>query len=648
MPIPPHPESDTFATPVEGGTIRALVALGERLTGAIHVSTAVQHTAEAITRQLTPDALLIALVDPADGRLVTAFAHQYVTPPADDPIVRLVIRDGPRVLTRVTDADRERLRITDAQSIAAIVAAPIRGAGQSIGAIVAASETPARYGAAHGEFLAGAAAQLGLALANARLIDLLAGGKREWEGTVDALGLAFCVLSQRGTIRRANRAFSDLVRMPVTALAGESWEAVLPPEWVAPITPLLAARDPAQTMDVRSPDRAFTASAYDLGGAEGLAVLVFEDQTEKRRLQAQLIQSEKMAAVGQLIAGVAHDLNNPLASVVGFADYLVEETQDAPPSLRKPLEAIRQEAERAASIVRGLLTFARKHEGQRRAAPIAPVLKATLQLLNNQLIASKVGARLDVDADLPPVEIDPTQIQQVFVNLISNAAHAIAGTGVGDTITVQAERWPGGVAVTVADNGPGMPRDVAERIFEPFFTTKAEGEGTGLGLSICQGILKEHGGRITYAPVATGGASFRVELPSGQPAADAPTTTPRDPGRLRILVIDDEPHILHYMHATLEAWGHLVTVSEDCEEALAKTMHEAYDVIISDLRMPGLGGRAFYERLRADRPGLAGRVVFSTGDTVRGDVLEFLETAGRPWLRKPFTLAELREVLARV
>jgi two-component system NtrC family sensor kinase len=313
---------------------------------------------------------------------------------------------------------------------------------------------------------------------------------------------------------------------------------------------------------------------------------------------------------------------------------------------------IRQEAERAASIVRNLLTFARKQEAERWPQHVPPLLESTLALLRNQLMALKVEATLDVEPNLPEVELNPNQITQVFLNLVNNAAQAIAGARRpdGGRVWVTARKWLDGVAVSVADDGPGIPDELQQRVFEPFFTTKTEGEGTGLGLSICQGIVKEHGGRITLETTPGGGATFTVELPGGVHAtAAAPVPTAVAPGKpLRILVVDDEPHILHYMQATLESWGHKVEVANDGSQALKRALTHPFDVIICDLRMPRLGGREMFQNLVQMHPAVANRIIFATGDTVRGDTLQFLEGLGRPYLHKPFTLAELRHVLGSV
>jgi two-component system, NtrC family, sensor kinase len=526
--------------------------------------------------------------------------------------------------------------------------APLVAGGHVAGVLVLEGASDTEFGLADEQVLTAVAAQVSLALQNAQLLDLLSVGKREWEQMVDAIGAAVCIVDRSGTVHRANRTFAELVNTPVTTLAGRSWKVLLPETWHLPVGQLLAAPASAPC-ELRDADRVFVATTIPIGrdDPEGRAcVLVLDDHTLRRRLQDQLIQSEKMSAVGQLISGVAHELNNPLASVLGFADYLIE-NGDIPPPLAEPLKVIQQEAQRAAGIVKNLLTFGRRQDQERRPLAVGEVIERTAALLKNQLIQKRVELVVQVADGLPLVHGSPNQLQQVFVNLINNAAQAIAGTGRPGTVTVRARPWLDGVAIDVADSGPGVSAAVAERIFEPFFSTKREGEGTGLGLSICQGLVKEHGGRLSLQPARGAGATFTVELPAARGTAIRDAAAPsEEPARARVLVVDDEHHILRYMRATLESWGHQVDVATDGAEGLRYALRGDHDIIFTDVRMPGVGGKEFYESLRSQAPALAARVVFATGDTVADDTLAFLKSTGRPVLNKPFRLAELRVTLA--
>ncbi|HXF96605.1 MAG TPA: ATP-binding protein, partial [Gemmatimonadales bacterium] len=642
----PRPPDRNVAT----SRLARLTGFAQELAGSFRPATIVERLAAVVAELVAPDHLTIVLLDAPSNQLRVAHRSGTVTGRTDDPLVQLALRRGPLCFPRGVAAAAGRYGAAPGRAApASWMGVPLIAVDRTIGAISAGADRPGAFGPAELEVLGAAAAQAAIALENARLVELLSLGKHEWELTVDAIAQAICIVDAHGRVRRANRAFSELLRIPLTTLPGRPWLELLPPAWAEVIARALA-RPGESAHELRAGEQVFLVSAVPMAGAEpGAAVLLFEDQTEKRRLQEQLIQSEKMSAIGQLIAGVAHDLNNPLASVVGFADFL-SESGEVPPALAEPLRVIRQEAERAATIVRNLLSFARQQAERRQPQAILPILESTLALLRNQLMAYRVEATLEAEPDLPAVELNANQIKQVFVNLINNAAQAIAASGKGGRIVVTARKWLDGVAVAVTDDGPGIQEELAARVFEPFFTTKAEGQGTGLGLSISQGIVREHGGRILLDTTPGQGATFTVQLPgatrAGPPESGAPAAAPSGP--LRILVVDDEPHILHYMRATLESWGHTVELATDGRGALARALAEPFDAIICDLRMPELGGRELYHELEARHPAAAGRIIFATGDTVRGDTLEFLESLGRPYLHKPFTLAELRTVLTGV
>ncbi len=612
-----------------------LTRFAHGLTGAARRETVAERTAELLVRLFDPSALAVLVPAPDDPtRMVAAAVRGEPPPGADDPFLAEVQRAG----RTVRSDDPARL------------GAPLLAAGHTMGALALWGRRPGAFAAEAAPLLAAVAAQVALALENTQLLSLLSDGKREWEEVADAINHAICIMDPRGVVRRANRPFAALVDRPVTALPGMPGAALLPADWLGPLQAMLARAGDGSVTELRRGDRIYTASALAVGGVAGdSTVLLIEDHTDTRRLQDHLIQSEKLSAIGQLIAGVAHELNNPLASVLGFADFLVEDS-GVPPRLVEPLRVIQQEAQRAASIVRNLLTFARRQERVRERLAVGPVLERTAALLRNQLLGLNVELALTADPDLPEVDGNRNELQQVFLNLANNAAQAIASQGRADggRVTMHARRWLDGVAVDVTDDGPGVPEALQQRVFEPFFTTKPAGEGTGLGLSICQGIVREHGGRLTLHSPPGRGATFTVELPAAAPGPAAAAAAGGSGTTGRILVVDDEPHILHYMRATLEAWGHEVEVAAGGEDALERARTGRYDVIITDVRMPRMGGRDLFERLGREAPAAAERVVFSTGDTVRDDTLAFLERAGRPVLHKPFKLAELREVLAAV
>jgi two-component system NtrC family sensor kinase len=620
-----------------------LTTLAQELAGAFRPAAVIELVVRAIGELLKPDRLSVVLLDAETNRLAVTYDTHPVPAHTDDPLLQLALRRGPLAFPKDVREEARRRGAEVSESPASWLGAPLVAAGRTMGAVSLSSDRAGTFGKAELTLVSAVLAQAAIALENARLVELLSSAKREWEKTVDAISQAICIVDAHGTVRRANRVFADLIQTPVTAIPGRPWIGLLPPTWSDPVARAIA--EPSSPVEIRAGDRTLLLIAIPMA-EPGSAVLVFEDQTDRRRLQEQLIQSEKMSAIGQLIAGVAHDLNNPLASVVGFSDFLAE-AGEIPPSLQEPLQVIRQEAERAATIVKNLLSFARRQEGERTPMPVRALLDSTLALLRNQLMAHKVEATLEVEPGLPDIEVSANQIKQVFVNIINNACQAIASDAPSGRIWITAKRAHDGVAVSVTDSGPGMPEEIASRVFEPFFTTKPEGAGTGLGLSISQGIVKEHGGRITLETPPGGGATFTVELPLRADVARAETAPPQatDARQLSILVVDDEPHILHYMRATLESWGHTVEVASDGTYALERALAGTFDVIICDLRMPHLSGREMYTKLARQDPRVAERIIFATGDTVRGDTLQFLERLGRPYLRKPFTLAELRAAL---
>jgi two-component system NtrC family sensor kinase len=369
---------------------------------------------------------------------------------------------------------------------------------------------------------------------------------------------------------------------------------------------------------------------------------------ETRDIYHQLLQAEKMAALGQTVSGVAHELNNPLATILSWAERL-SQRQSLEEPVRRGLETILSESERAARIVRNLLTFARKRQTTRAMVDINHVARETLALRAYEQRVTNIDVIDALAAGLPHVFADGHQVQQVLLNLVINAEQAMLAANGRGTLVVRT--WHAAdqdtVILEVNDDGPGIPDDLQPKIFDPFFTTKEVGKGTGLGLTVAYAIVQEHGGRIRLESRPNKGASFYVELPvSGAkavpPAARARVDVPAATvAGASILVVEDEARLASAVVDALRDAGYIVQHAADGEEALEKVQAEPFDLVICDLKMPRVDGMAFYRMLSAAVPTLSKRVIFVTGDVAGTDAESFLEESGCRWLAKPFRLGDL-------
>ena len=385
---------------------------------------------------------------------------------------------------------------------------------------------------------------------------------------------------------------------------------------------------------------------------------------ETRDIHHQLLQAEKMAALGQTISGVAHELNNPLATILTWAERLSQRPHLDEP-VRRGLETILGEAERAARIVRNLLTFARKRQTTRAMVDVNQVVRETLALRAYDQRVSNIVLIEALAAGLPQVFADGHQLKQVLLNLVINAEQAMLSTTGRGVLVVRTWHDPEQEAVVleINDDGPGTPDEMQPKIFDPFFTTKEVGKGTGLGLTVAYAIVQEHGGRIRLESRREAGTSFYVELPVtggtlppaqagvGRPEAAAGALSEAVPGAVAgaaVLVVEDEAALASAVVDALRDAGYLVEHAGDGEQALNKIRAQAFDLVVCDLKMPRLDGKAFYRMLAATSPGLAKRVIFVTGDVAGTDAEEFLEESGCRWLAKPFRLGDLLRAIKQV
>ena len=388
---------------------------------------------------------------------------------------------------------------------------------------------------------------------------------------------------------------------------------------------------------------------------------LLRDVSERRKLEDQgrdvhhqLLEAEKLAALGQTVSGVAHELNNPLATILTWSERLAGQAID--PTTKRGLNTILSESERAAKIVRNLLTFSRKRNTTRSLVHVNQIVRETLSLRDYDQRVSNISTIEGLATGLPQVFADSHHLKQVLLNLIINAEQAMLSTNGRGTLIIRS--WHDAekdlVIIEVNDDGPGVPEDVQSKIFNPFFTTKSVGKGTGLGLTVAHALIQDHGGQIRVVSAPDNGTSFYIDLPTGtslpKPAkAPDPEEPPLTVGAgAQVLVIDDEVALAEAISAALADAGFVVAVASNGEEALKRISQCPYDLIICDLKMPRVDGPTFYRRATETMPSLATRFIFVTGNVAGTDAEPFLTETGCRWLAKPFRLKDLLRLVREV
>ena len=547
------------------------------------------------------------------------------------------------------------------QPVRGMAIVPVQRRGERIGAVSIVSAKVHTFSPLELERVEAMADLLSVALANAELFQTMK--QAEWRFRTlfrAAPDAVLTVLHATGRIREANDAVREVFGLEPHQIIGRTLLELLLPVDRPTLTGALAtafegspARVEVQVMLPTGAARVVALAASRLPEADPPSVLLIgRDMTQERELRVRLMESDRLAAVGELVAGVAHEVNNPLSSISAFAQLLLRETTLAP-SQRESIEVIRAETMRASQVVKDLLAFARRSEPQRAPLDINGVVARTVRMRQYQFSEAAVRLETDLAEDLPSVMGDARQLQQVCLNLLTNAVQAMGPRGGGD-LRIRSYSAEGAVRLEVTDSGTGIPSAVRAHIFEPFFTTKKEGEGTGLGLSVSYGIITAHGGTIEVVDTSATGTCFRVTLPAvSSPPTDADGMSEQAPFTLRsplagirLLFVDDEPALRSGMEAFGTMRGFSVVVAADGAAALEAARTGGVDAVVCDLRMPGMDGYAFHEQLRVERPGLAARTVFITGDVVtsisRGSV------SRQPVLTKPFSFDRIEEALIAV
>ncbi len=598
----------------------------------------------------------------ADGTL-TDLRGQIVPPDDAGLVARSLGRERFELVRDSAGGPTRLLGDLEAGSAASV---PLRAHGVVVGTLVVTDPRGGSFAPEDIRLLSTVATHAAVVIANARFFEMVRRAKEQWETAFDALSEGIAVVDEAGRVRRANRSLAEMLGGPLPKLIGAHLCHALLGESEALMSLLEEARRDEHPpplvarSDVLGRTLRINAARIATTTPEQSVVVLVEDVTDQQAMESQLIQSEKLVAVGQLVSGVAHELNNPLTSIAGLSEFLLEQKELGQKD-RGHLKVIHEQADRAGRIVRNLLTFARKGPAERSFVDLNELLNRTLMLMSYDLRLRDIEVAKDLAADLPGVLGDRHALQQVVLNLISNAAQAVSDNPPERPRSVSVRTWlDGAVHLRITDSGPGISPEVQAQLFTPFFTTKEPGQGTGLGLSISYSIVEAHGGRITVEePPPEGGASFRVDLPAALPPEEATARIPEvaapargrrakpEPSQQRaILVVDDDPAIQRVVQALFGREGHLVEVATDAAHGLALVAERSYDLIIADARVAGKG-RLFVEELLDRDPTLKDRTLVATGD-VRPTTERALERLGLRYVRKPFNLRDLRDEAARV
>lgn len=502
-----------------------------------------------------------------------------------------------------------------------------------------------------------------LAEENERLAAALVHSDTRHRRLVASCPLPIYSLDGDGNFIEANQATADVLGRPIEELIGRPFQQIIDPEdasfVIAEFQNTMTGREGPGNLEFRvvRPNGEhrtvqITRAALERGGEIVGVQGIGRDVTDERSRDAQFRRVERMASVAPLLSGVCHELNNPLTSIKSFAEFLLLDERS--PGDQEALEIVAREAERAAKIVSDLRVVARQSQEAASSCAMVNLNEVVEQVVaarRASLSADEIEVRLELDPALRPAWSVRPQIEQVVTHLLTNAIQAMRDSDPPRVVTVST--YPGdlGVVLQIADNGPGIRPEDQNRIFDPFWTTKLPGEGTGLGLSLVNSIVTDHGGRIRVDSGVGRGATFTIDLPATDesPVLTEVGTTQIAHRSLRVLIVDDEAPIRTSLTRYLERRGHQVQQAAEGGAALdlleVSTNDAPFDIIVADLRMPGLDGKRFVARLRERRDGLEHRVVFITGDAESPDVEDFLREAGAPVIWKPFELAEVAQIV---
>ena len=605
--------------------------------------------ARYVMRFLNVEGAAVALPGANDGTLLVAAAEGSLATSlgvkVTDATPSLLLRANSTERIEVTNGnEREPVFLLPGHQVVTGAAAPLRAHGLTMGVLAVADRKEGTFSAEDLWLLSTVATHVAVVMANSRLFEMVRQAKDEWETAFNALTEGIAVVDRAGNISRGNQALAHFLDVAPPGLIGRRfWHSIVgEPEGEDRLIGGARRGVRAVPLTVRSTtlDRVLRLTAAPLGdpGEDAAVVVLVEDVTEQRSLEVQLIQSEKLAAVGQLVSGVAHELNNPLTSIAGLSEFL-QERPSLPAAEREHLRVIQEQADRAGRIVRNLLTFARKGSPGAGVVDLNDILGRTALLVTYELHLRGIEL-IEERADGPlPVRGNRDELQQVLLNLVNNAVHAVRGLpeGTPRRVTLGTGMEQGQVVVRVRDTGGGVPTELVPQLFTPFFTTKDPGEGTGLGLSLSYRIVESHGGRLSYQAVP-GGAEFWFSLPimkePGRPSPPNAAAPTPGLGQAALLVDSDAAAEL-VMRALLEPAGCTVEVVRTGSEAVQRLAARPWTLVVLDGAMSADGRRLLLDDLAGKE---SYRLLVTTGDAA---LVARCQALGIQVLPRPFLPRDL-------
>jgi two-component system NtrC family sensor kinase len=661
--------------------LTVLYSIGQSVSSLLDLEELLERIVEAAVYITRAEEGFLLLRDPHADELYLRAAKnlgeqraQRMRMPIDDTLAGQVIRSGKPVRLDKASAG-SALKVKTGFLVRAILQVPLTVGNAAIGVLVVDNQQVERTFSENDQYLLSALADYAaIAIENARLYQEIKSSEVRYRDLfANAYDLIF-TLNRQLRIQSINKVGPALTGYREDELLGRPLrEIAAPAAWEAAeqrFADLLMGQSiqPFELQLRRNDDEPLVLEASarlsQEHGKPGSIHCIARNLTERRRLEQQLIHAEKLSAIGQLVAGVAHELNNPLTSISGYTQLLLRD-QTLRGDICDDLKHINVQAERAARIVQNLLMFAREHKPERRMVNLNDEFRNTLSLRAYQLRVDNIAVAIDFDPDLPLTVADPFQLQQVILNLINNAHQAMTERGGGGTLTLRtytasqptgdtSGAAPQMVVLSVSDTGVGIPARDLNRIFDPFYTTKPVGQGTGLGLSICFGIVQEHGGKIWAESEIGVGTTVAVALPlleerreqTGNLAADGADYAAEPQPTCRVLVVDDEEPVANLLARLLRQLGHEPEVVNSGAEALERIQHDSFDLVLSDVKMPGMSGFELHQTIKQINPELASRLVFVTGDMLSAATQARIAQSGNPYIAKPFAIERL-EALVR-